>query len=237
MNPLLKYEWSEAVMSESGPRSSTVRLVLLVLFTHMNGDGSNCFPGVRMIATKSGLHRTTVMKAIQEAEADGWIAIDKRRGGKQGGDYHYYHPLIPTKAVAEPDQYGNGKAVGERYHLEAESGRNEHGSGRSQHPEVVGEADLTNTGTSPLETPREKSPRFAIALNEDIPSEWTPPEELTGDTNLFASLTDAEKRFVAEKLTGSASIVVQSRELSNLPSETRRQLQYAAASRNGSVAA
>lgn len=232
----LKYEWSEAIMSESGPTSSTVRLVLLVLFTHMNGDGSNCYPGVRMIATKTGLHRTTVMEAIRQAREDGWIAVEKRRGGKRGGDYHYYRPLFPTKAVAESDRYENGEAVAEPDQLGNRSGRDGHGSGRFQPLEVVGEADLTNTETSPLETPWEKSPDFAIALLEPIPSEWQPPEKLTEYSALYSSLTDAERQFVAVELTGTEAVAVQPRELINLSSDTLRQLQYAAASRNGGVA-
>lgn len=226
MNPRLKYEWADAVMSESGPRSSTVRLVLLVLSTHMNGDGSKCFPGIPLLVKETALHRSTVLEAIRQAKADGWIAVEKiPRSGQRGGAYSFYHPLTPTNTVAEDDP------------LKSEYGRPEHEIGRPERSNTVAEDDpTTNTETSPLETPSGNLQNIAIALKE-VPTDWTPPGELTEHSTLYELLTPAEKQLVAIEVAGSDIIAVQPRELQLLPANRLLQFQYAAFSRNGRGAA
>ena len=103
MKPL-KFEWLDLVMSESGPRS-TCRLVLFVLAHHMNNDGSSCYPGVRLIQQETGFaSRQAVIKALQDAVDEGWIEKVPRSGGRRGGTYHEYRPLIPDWVSGLPSE-------------------------------------------------------------------------------------------------------------------------------------
>ena len=244
MNDRLKYVWWDAIMSESGPRS-TVRLVMAALFKHMAGDGSKCFPSIPLLAAETALHRATVLEAIREAKADGWIAVDKRpRSGQRGGAYSYYHPLFPSNTVPLDDVNKHPNTVAEDDGLEREIGRPAHKIGR---PECqIGRPECSNTVAeddpstpskspekSPMEISRRKSPSFAIALDEEIPPEWTPPDELTEPKALFDRLTPDELRMASREILGHDMASVGPRDLEQLRPESRRQLEYAVWSRNG----
>ena len=174
MNDRIKYLWWDAIMSESGPPRSTVRLVLAALFKHMAGDGSKCFPSIPLLATETALHRATVLEAIREAKADGWIAVDKRpRSGQRGGAYSYYHPLFPSNTVAEDDglerEIGRPKhpnTVAEDDGLEREIGRPEHQIGRPEHQ--IGRPECSNTVAESIDLECDEPREYVCARNKGV---------------------------------------------------------------------
>ena len=94
------FTWRDALCSAEGPPSTT-RLVLLVLSTYMNADGSNCFPSTQTIAIASGLSEKSVITHLQVAAKLGWIRKCEhgRSFGGRGWKKHRYEPLIPANLI------------------------------------------------------------------------------------------------------------------------------------------
>lgn len=114
MSKALKYRWTDAIFSDTGPRSSVI-LVLVVLADFMDPDGSNCHPGVRAIVKKTKLSHPTVVKALGEARRDGWVTVERLTGGRRGGIYHRYRPRFPRgwkeQEEGGPESKESGKAT------------------------------------------------------------------------------------------------------------------------------
>jgi hypothetical protein len=74
---------SVAVMSDvwrSTLRDATQVAVLICLANFADDDGSNCFPGIPRIARMVRYSERTVIRAIAELEAEGWITVEHGRG-------------------------------------------------------------------------------------------------------------------------------------------------------------
>ena len=54
------------------------RIVLLILINHTGVDSGECFPSLRRISEKSGLSRSTVMRAIDLMHTLGMIMVENR---------------------------------------------------------------------------------------------------------------------------------------------------------------
>ncbi len=96
MSNVPRWEWTQAILSEDGPNGATVRLTLLGLARHMDGDGRRCFPSIERLAKVTHLSDRTVRRSIRQAEASGWLARLPRGRGYQ------YRPQIPVTVT------GNG---------------------------------------------------------------------------------------------------------------------------------
>ena len=238
----LKYEWVDSFQSERGP-SPTVRHVLLCLFTHMNKDGSSCFPGARMIATETGLAKSTVLRAISDAEAGGWVRVEKKRGGRRGGVFHHYWPSIPgsgrtarpvtnPEVVVERDQLDT-KAVAERDQYQNESGRAHVGSGRTNGLEVVAQRDLSSSGSIPMGSSHGNSPALKKELSGEVPQGWEVPNDLAASDQLFTHLTDAERTWAYQSMgiDGPVMPIANHTDLALLPAEQLHRLRYHVAAR------
>ncbi len=68
--------------TSSGLSHAAVR-VWLVLASYANGDGT-AWPGLRTVAAKGGVSRSTVIRALDDLEAAGWIDRQRRYG--EGGE-------------------------------------------------------------------------------------------------------------------------------------------------------
>lgn len=102
----IKFRWINAVKGEYGPASSTTRLVLIMLSTHMNIDGSSCFPSTALLASETKLTERSVCTHLEKAEKEGWI---KRhiKGGGQNWKRYQYTPSIPDKALNDVQHVNN----------------------------------------------------------------------------------------------------------------------------------
>lgn len=97
--------WSEAVLHadlrDPGSRhpcsQATVRLVLLVLRHFMQKDGTSAFPAHATLASKTGLSRGTVIRALNQAESLGWLLISHARGRRRS---NVYRAAVPEEFCA-----------------------------------------------------------------------------------------------------------------------------------------
>ncbi|QBQ56200.1 helix-turn-helix domain-containing protein [Nitrosococcus wardiae] len=64
------------------------KLVLLAIADHADGEGT-CWPGYEGVAEKCGMSRRAVIKHIKSLEAEGYIAIKRRRNGNHQGSNIY----------------------------------------------------------------------------------------------------------------------------------------------------
>lgn len=96
-----KFNWRKIVLSSEGPKSSTTRLVLLVLFTHMNSDGGSCYPTIVQIAEEAALSEKAVKQHLKQAGEDGWVEIYEHQGAGQAWRNHGYLARLPEKLVTE----------------------------------------------------------------------------------------------------------------------------------------
>jgi hypothetical protein len=99
-----KFDWQRVVASTAGPKSPTIRHVLLTLSIYMQADGSSCFPSFGTLAKATGLSRRSIYRSIGEAEADGWLKVKHQ---KMGNGFHSnrYTPIIPIRVGTE-DPHG-----------------------------------------------------------------------------------------------------------------------------------
>ncbi len=83
-------------MSNAGPRSSTTRLVLLVLSTFMDIDGQRAYPSEEKIAKNAALSEKAVRTHLTIAVKQGWIERElKRSDGQKWAHYHYAATFPP----------------------------------------------------------------------------------------------------------------------------------------------
>ncbi len=67
---------------ENGPREPSKRFLLLSLADHANDAGTNCFPGLDLLAEKTQISVRQVQRLLRILEADGWISILKSGCGR-----------------------------------------------------------------------------------------------------------------------------------------------------------
>lgn len=93
----LKWTWQQAVL-ESELRS-TVKLVLMVLASHMNSMGEGCYPSTLRIAKLSSLSERAVITALNEAENGGWIQRKNMEFRGQKWKRNAYFPKWPQQVT------------------------------------------------------------------------------------------------------------------------------------------
>jgi len=110
-----KFEWIKAVKSNAGPKSSTTRLVLMTLSTHMDNSGGSCFPSIDLLARETALSKKFVGLHLQEAVNQGWLVRESRKSSGQAWRQYHYSPNIPgggdldAKKVVTLSQHLNKK--------------------------------------------------------------------------------------------------------------------------------
>lgn len=66
---------------DSAMKGATAVHVMAVLGNSADDDGTNCFPGTRLIARRARVSERTVIRAIQELEQEGWLCVIRRGSG------------------------------------------------------------------------------------------------------------------------------------------------------------
>jgi len=111
----VKYKWIDAVKSNAGPKSSTTRLVLMMLSTHMGNNGGSCFPSIDLLARETLLSKRVVGLHLQQATMQGWLVRESRKSSGQAWRQYHYSPNIPgggdldAKKVVTLSQHLNKK--------------------------------------------------------------------------------------------------------------------------------
>lgn len=67
---------------DSALEGSTAVHVMAVLANSADDDGTNCFPGTRLIARRARVSERTVIRTIQDLRQEGWLWVIQRGLGK-----------------------------------------------------------------------------------------------------------------------------------------------------------
>lgn len=76
------FTWRSAIAQSD--LTPTLRHVALTLALYMNERGGSAYPGVNRLAKDTGLHRTTVMRALEQLTAMGWLTLLEHGQSKAG---------------------------------------------------------------------------------------------------------------------------------------------------------
>lgn len=103
--------WRGHILSPRGPRRPTVRLIACAMAEYL-GAGS-AFPSTRLLESRTGLARNTVMKGLKALVQLGWLRqIDTGRRGKYGSRICEYQLWFPNGVLVAPMSCnGNGAPV------------------------------------------------------------------------------------------------------------------------------
>jgi hypothetical protein len=100
--PLSRFEYERALLSDTGPASSTARLVLLVIASHVRRRGSaECWPSIRTLEAETRLSGRCVIDTINEATAAGWIAKREDQVHEMRRRGSVYTLRLPATLTAE----------------------------------------------------------------------------------------------------------------------------------------
>jgi hypothetical protein len=86
--------WLNAVESDHGP-APQLRHLAYLLARHMGGP-QGCFLGVREVAKRAGLSKSTAGRRLTELRASGWVTAVPRRS-QYGRESFAYYPALPTR--------------------------------------------------------------------------------------------------------------------------------------------
>ena len=79
--PAESFRWVWRLAICESDLSATARHTAHVLATHMNADGGSCYPSLDRLVSETRHSRATVVKAIRELEARGYITRQPGGGG------------------------------------------------------------------------------------------------------------------------------------------------------------
>lgn len=77
--PVDKYGWQHAILSEHGPDNPHLRLVLVAISLHMNASGSGAWPSQSLIAKRAGVGLRSVKRHVKAAQRTGWLMRSRTR--------------------------------------------------------------------------------------------------------------------------------------------------------------
>jgi DNA-binding transcriptional MocR family regulator len=99
--------------TESDIRSPTTKFVLHLLANKADEEFS-CYPSIRTLMAESGAGRSTVMRALQELQAEGFITRRPQfheSGAQRSTRYYLNHPQAPHRPPV-PQRDPTGSQIG-----------------------------------------------------------------------------------------------------------------------------
>jgi hypothetical protein len=94
------------------PMPATDKVILGLLATYADGDGSRCFPGVKRLAAESGLHKRSVQLTLRRLEAAGRIEQTARARQHRPAEYRIVLERLAVisrgGATATPEKAARG---------------------------------------------------------------------------------------------------------------------------------
>lgn len=146
------------------------KFVLVALAYHANPQGGNCWPGIELLAAKTGMHRATVIRALERLMSHG-IINKVRRPNKS----NTYQLAIDTAVVAVATATNNIDQVAEV----AESDRRTEQPPQSQSatPEVA-ESNLGSRTVRPEPSVTVNEPSVKRQRAHALPPDWQPDDAL-----------------------------------------------------------
>lgn len=94
--PVNLMKWRKAIRHPEGPKSSTVRHVLLTLSTWADSSGVQMYPSIETLSVATALHRETVRRALEHAVREGWVTRVRRPARDPRAHWSYaYGAAVP----------------------------------------------------------------------------------------------------------------------------------------------
>ena len=90
-----RFNWERTVIGPHGPNSSTTRLVLLTLATHVHRN-LECWPSLRTLAAECALSPRSVIDQLEIAAAEGWISKTFMRNERMRHKGNVYRLTLPS---------------------------------------------------------------------------------------------------------------------------------------------
>ncbi len=94
-SPTVQQQWMRAIRDDRTLKAGG-KAVLLILATHMDADGTNCRPGVNLLATESGMGRDAAFDNLEKAKQAGLVQVLQRRGAS------IYVPCVGGVPLTDP---------------------------------------------------------------------------------------------------------------------------------------
>lgn len=94
-SPTVQQQWMRAIRDDRTLKAGG-KAVLLILATHMDADGTNCRPGVNLLATESGMGRDAAFDNLEKAKQAGLVQVLQRRGAS------IYVPCVNGVPLTDP---------------------------------------------------------------------------------------------------------------------------------------
>ena len=110
LHPL--FGWRAAIAESDLP--ATHRHVALVVSTYANERGASAFPGASLVARDTGLHLTTVKRALNALVGAGFLVVVVKGGAVKGGRRlatEYQLAIPSTGSTKDPVQKATGSFV------------------------------------------------------------------------------------------------------------------------------
>lgn len=70
------------VWDQDARLESNRRFVMVALADHADHSGKNAYPGIELLARKTGFTERSVQRILQSLILEGWISVDRRSGGR-----------------------------------------------------------------------------------------------------------------------------------------------------------
>jgi Helix-turn-helix domain len=145
--------------------------LILILLSNKADESFSCYPSVRTLMGESGAGRSTVLRALKDLEANGFITRQpqfRESGAQRSSRYYLNHPdaphLSPSPDMGLPPS--NGKPPGPN----ARRGQRQRDMGRvpERHPTGVPERDSLNPTSEPSPEPAPE----ALDVLRALPEPW-----------------------------------------------------------------
>ena len=94
------WPWQQVLCSEHDPQSSQYLLILLVLSTFMNPDGSNAHPSQATLAKRARVSVRSVVTHLVAAQRDGWLATYPAGHNGRGWRLSGHDATVPDAVYA-----------------------------------------------------------------------------------------------------------------------------------------
>lgn len=167
-----RWEWRQAIHDATDlPTSAKAVAHSLAMFMD---DVGRCWPSVELQAEKTGLHRATVIRALNQLEHDGYLVRSSRGSGR--GHSTVYEARLPKESHHATDSSGKGRT-------EFRKGRT--GSRKGSHPatRIRKESD-TNPVCRNCEKNEALGPHEALCGACDFEAEKAKRQEAPDDDGL-----------------------------------------------------
>ena len=90
--------WMQLIWDTS--LTTKAKIVCAALATHMNANHHVAWPGMNRLAAMTGLSKRSVIRAVQEAEAAKWLAVEHPEKSADNKATNKYLPIFPPDVEA-----------------------------------------------------------------------------------------------------------------------------------------